>query len=94
MQMTDWVEDFRQVTGQFVVRAREDMVQLLNQRRNFGSQQVELVIGSSAGNQVFVSMPTAEFGYNDVDYAAGDSAKITMPLMGLGTTNELLLQFF
>lgn len=92
-QMTDWVEDWREVVGQFVVRAREDQIQLLNKRGQFEAQDVTLTIGNASGRTIVLNLPTAEFGYNDVEYANGDSAKITMPLVGLGTKNEISLQF-
>lgn len=94
---SDIVPGFREVTGQITMRARQDFIQHLVNRRAYATKAATLTIGGVAGSQLVVSVPYLEVDYAAVDVPAGDGEVIvTLPFVALGSTageNEVSLTF-
>ena len=97
--MTDFIPGFRSVTGNITVRANQDQIIELNKRKNFGTRDVEIVLGdsSSTGNYAVISMPKCEFGFGALEIPEAEEATFTLPFTALASgtgENEIVLGFF
>jgi hypothetical protein len=97
--MTDFIPGFRSVTGNITVRANQDQIAELNRRRDFGTRDVEIILGddTSLGNFVVISMPKCEFGFGALEIPEAEEATFTLPFTALASgsgENEIVLGFF
>ena len=97
--MTDFIPGFRSVTGNITVRANQDQIIELNKRKNFGTRDVEIVLGttSPAGSYAVISMPKCEFGFGALEIPEAEEATFTLPFTALASgtgENEIVLGFF
>ena len=97
--MTDFIPGFRSVTGNITVRANQDQIIELNKRKNFGTRNIEIVLGdsSSTGNYAVISMPKCEFGFGALEIPEAEEATFTLPFTALASgtgENEIVLGFF
>lgn len=93
---TDFVPGFRNVTGSLTVRARKDQIIELNKRKSFGTRDIAIVLGATAGNILTIDMNQVEFGFSPVEIPEAEEATFTLPFTALGTTagaDELTLTF-
>lgn len=91
--VTDYVEDNREVKGQFTVKARQDQLLWLGKRKAFATHAVVLTLGTTAGSILTINLPTIELEFANVDKPESGAGIITLPFHSLGTTNELQLVF-
>ena len=97
--MTDFIPGFRSVTGNITVRANQEQILELNKRRDFGTRDVEMILGddTSLGNFVVISMPKCEFGFGALEIPEAEEATFTLPFTALASgtgENEIVLGFF
>lgn len=85
---TDAVPGFREVTGSFTFRARQDLMIWLAERRSYITSDVDLTLGSVAGSKVLIEMPKIELNFQAIDVPEADGATITVPFVALGTSGE------
>jgi len=93
---TDFVPGFRNVTGTVTVRARKDQIIELNKRKNFGTRDLQVVLGATAGSILTIDMNTVEFGFSPVEIPEAEEATFTLPFTALGSgvgDNEMTLTF-
>lgn len=89
---TGYHEDKRRVTGSVSLRLSADQAILLSQRTDLGTQVLEIIIGSVAGNICTINVPKAEYEFAPIE-KGGDVALINLPFKALGTGNELNIVF-
>lgn len=86
---SDFVPGFREVTGNITLRARKDWVVHVANRLEYSTQALTVVLGSTAGSILTVSVPYAELDYSAIDVPAGDGdVVLTLPFVALGSSGE------
>lgn len=93
--VTDYHENIREVRGQVTVRAREDQIKRLGQRKAFATHPFVFTIGTVAGKILTMSLPTVEFEFAPVDKPESGTAMINIPFLALAPSggDELSLTF-
>lgn len=85
----DVVPGWREVGGQFTLRARKDFLRYFLNRRAYGSIAATLVLGASAGAICTIGLPYLELDYAAVDVSEGDAEAVcTLPFKALGSSGE------
>jgi hypothetical protein len=86
---SDIIPGYRSVTGSISFRARKDLIKYLGHRNDYQQDQLELIMGTTAGSICTVEADQVEYDFNAVEVPEAEEAVITLPFVALGTsTNE------
>ena len=105
---SDFVAGYRSVKGNVSVRARKDMIKHFAQRYvqlngtdpnatnydpTFTGVELEVILGSTTGKCVIVTMPKVELDFGGIDIPEAEEAVLNLPFTALGTSggDELTL---
>lgn len=90
--ITDIIPNRRSVSGSITIRARRDLLSQWRRRRLFQAENVVMVNGAGAGTRMTWALPTAEFNMETaLEVPQEEEGTFALPLVGLGTNNELSL---
>jgi hypothetical protein len=98
-KVSDFIVGYREVSGSVTLRGRSDMIKYHAMRRTdiTDYKPIEIVIGTTAGKILTISIPRAEFNPDGVDAPDADEITIKLPFVGLASSataaDEITLTF-
>lgn len=85
---TDAIVGLREVSGSLTMRARKDHILELAKRPDFGSRDIKLTLGDTAGKKVQIDIDQAEFEFSKLEVPETEEGTFTLPFKGLGSSGE------
>lgn len=87
-EITDYITNFREVSGSLTVRARRDQLVELGVRKNFTARDVAVTFGSGSGTTFVLDMDQIEIGFGDLSIPEAEEGTFTLPFVALGSSGE------
>lgn len=84
--VTDYIPNFREVSGSLTVRGRRDQFIELGVRKNFTARDIQIIFGTAAGRRFQVDMDAIEMGFSALEIPEAEEATFSLPFVALGTS--------